>query len=529
MTARPPVAPPPPRPSWRIALGWLGWIALFGGVTLLMLALRDRLDKAHIALAYLLVVLGASARRGRALGLLLSVLSFAAFNLLFLPPYYTFVIANPLDWLALFAFLATSTVATQLLYRAQAEAEAARRRAREVDRLAAVGAEAINAARADDALAAIAAVIRETLDLESCDVYLREDDGRLCALTPTGAEAPAVPGIADWVAANARAALEGVDGVAHLTAAGDDLAAAAAPAAASRVLYLPLLVHDRVVGVLRVTARHTLALDAARRRGLSALTYYSALGAERVQLAREAGRAEALREADRLKDALLASVSHDIRTPLTTIKALAHDIAGGGDERALVIEEETDRLTRFVTDLLDLSRLQGGALHVSPELAAADDVVGAAVQRLSGTPGNERLHVTLDTEHPLLVGRFDFVHTLRILVNLVENALKYAPGAAPVELRVRRDGADLVFDVADRGPGVPPHERERLFEPFYRSQGMAPDVGSAGLGLSIARRLAEAQGGSLAVEDRPGGGSVFRLRVPAADLGPGSDGGGMPP
>jgi two-component system sensor histidine kinase KdpD len=352
-----------PRRRTRDVAAGIAWVAVLAAVTLGMLAVRARLDKAHVALAYLLVVLGGSVHRGRGIGLLLSGLAFAAFNFAFVPPYYTLAVGDPLDWLALIAFLVTSTVATHLLARVQ-------------------------------------------------------------------------------------------------------------------------------------TARERQALDAQR--------------------------AVALREADRAKDALLASVSHDLRTPLTTIKALAHAIAAEGDatesERALVIAQEADRLTRLVTDLLDLSRLAGGSLRVAPELVAADDVAGALIERLSGVPGSDRLHVALDTSHPLIVGRFDFAHTLRIVVNLVENALKYAPADTAVDVSITRDGARLVFAVSDRGPGVPAAERERIFAPFYRPAETAPDVSGAGLGLAIARRLAEAQGGTLTVEPRPGGGSTFVLRVPAADL-----------
>jgi two-component system sensor histidine kinase KdpD len=137
--------------------------------------------------------------------------------------------------------------------------------------------------------------------------------------------------------------------------------------AGARTLLLPLRVRERTVGVLVLLDAAGITFDAARRRLLQALAYYAALAAERVRLAAEAEHADALRQADRLKDALLASVSHDLRTPLTTIKALAHDIGVSGDERAVVIEEEADRLNRFVADLLDLSRLAGGALTVAPE------------------------------------------------------------------------------------------------------------------------------------------------------------------
>jgi two-component system sensor histidine kinase KdpD len=132
--------------------------------------------------------------------------------------------------------------------------------------------------------------------------------------------------------------------------------------------------------------------------------------------------------------------------------------------------------------------------------------------------GGRTIKSVIDLESPALVGRFDFTHSLRILGNLLENALRYTPAGGSVELGVRREGESLVFTVADRGPGIPAAEVERIFHPFYRRADAAPDVGRAGLGLSIARRLAEIQNGSLTYEPRQGGGSVFVLRLPAVDL-----------
>ena len=297
------------------ALRWAGWLAATAALTAAMAAVRAELETVHVALAYLLLVLAASARGTRALGLAVAVLSFLAFNFFFLPPYQTLGLADRRDWLVLFTFLAVATVATQLLHRA-------RRQAAEVERLSI-----------------------------------------------------------------------------------------------------------------------------------------------------EAGRAQALREADRLKDALIASVSHDLRTPLTTIKALAHDLGDTGDERAVVIEEEADRLNRFVADLLDLSRLNAGELRVAPEIVAAEDLVGAALQRVSGSLGAREIRAELHPGEPLLLGRLDFVQSLRVLVNLLENAHKYAPPETPIDLAADREGGRLVFRVADRGPGVPEGERERIFHPFYRRPG----------------------------------------------------------
>jgi two-component system sensor histidine kinase KdpD len=214
-----------------------------------------------------------------------------------------------------------------------------------------------------------------------------------------------------------------------------------------------------------------------------------------------------------MKDAVLASVSHDLRTPLTTIKALAHELAAAGDERASIIEDEADRLNKFVADLLDLSRLSAG-VSLSPEPNEAEDLIGAAMQRIGSPVGSGRVNVRVGGNEMLLFGLFDFGQTLRALVNLLENALKYSPADSVVDLAVDRRGDWLEFTVSDRGPGVPDEACERIFEPFYRPESSAPDIGGAGLGLSIARAIARGEQGDITYEPRPGGGSVFVLRVP---------------
>jgi two-component system sensor histidine kinase KdpD len=250
------------------------------------------------------------------------------------------------------------------------------------------------------------------------------------------------------------------------------------------------------------------------------LSYYAALAVERVRLEGEAAHAELLREADRFKDAFLASVSHDLRTPLTTIKALATELATGGDERAYAICEEADRLNRLVAELLDLTRLRGGGFPIHSELNPVDDLVGAAIQRVSGILGGRPLTVSMADGGTLLVGRFDLGQSIRILTNLLENAHRYSPEGTPVELTARSEGDHLVLRCSTAAPGVPKEEQERIFEGFYRPAGAPPDAGAFGLGLAIARQLAVAQGGTLTYTPRPGGGSCFVLTLPAARLEP---------
>ena len=488
--------------------------------TIGMLLVRPMLKEVHVALILLLVVLGASAAGGRVLGLAVAAVSFVIFDVLFLPPYNTLVVANPLDWLVLFAFLVTSVVAAQLLYRAQEEARAAHARAAEIDRLATLGAETLNAAHAMEALEAVANVIRSSTATDECEILMHSSSGFAVAAragqSPALDVTPSTRTLAEWVSDNGVAAIERRDGTTHLAEARPDASELALlQNGTALALLLPLRVRGRTVGVLRVGSEHGMHLDPERWRFLDAISYYAALGVERARLAAEAEHAAALREADRLKDALLASVSHDLRTPLTTIKAMAHDLRTLGDERSEIIEQEADRLNRFVADLLDLSRLNAGALPLHVELNAVDDLLGALVQRVEASLGTKRLVVSLEPGDALLFGKFDFVQALRALANLVENAKKYDRSDAPIEVTAERHGAEIAIQVADRGPGVPERERARLFEPFQRSDAAPRDGRGAGLGLSIARRVAEAQGGRLVYAAREGGGSVFTLLLPA--------------
>lgn len=502
---------------------WLFWGSLLVLTTALMLTVRSELDKAHVALALLLVVLAGSSAAGRTLGIALAGTAFLIFNFFFLPPYNTLVIANPLDWLVLFAFLVTGVVAAQLLENQRREARIARERAEEIDRLATLGAETLNAPRAEDALDAIASVIRQRMATEGCEIFLwQEGDGgglRLAGGTPTGAAAPRESDLLAYTVEHHGAAAMRADGT--LTLIGDALAAtlpgATNPLADLRALGIPLSVRGRIVGALRLSSPASFSLSDDQRRVLGALSYYAALGVERVRLAEAEEEAETLRRADRLKDALLASVSHDLRTPLTAIKGIANEIWRGGDpERAATIEQEADRLNEIVTDLLDLSLLNAGNLPLAIALNTADDVVGVALERVEALPGSRRIQAQVESEGGILVGVFDFSHTTRALTNLLENALKYSPAGTPVTLHASRCGDRLRFTVDDAGPGVTPGEEDRIFEPFYRSLRTADRVRGTGLGLSIARQLADAQHGSLTYHARDGGGSRFELELPGA-------------
>jgi two-component system, OmpR family, sensor histidine kinase KdpD len=505
----------------RRAVGWVVWIAILALTTLVLMGMRGSIELANVALTMLLVVLGGSVAGGRALGFMLAALSFVLINYYFQSPYDYFTVNKPIDWIVLVDFLATAFVTTELLARARQQAEAAEARASEVETLSQLGAESLQYATAEQALEAIASLVQRVMGADNCTIIpgeVAQNDRDNAKVGEGESESDAVAAMERRASARAvelgRPVLLNADNV-LVPHASADIAHPAAVIILTRQLALPLRAKERIIGVLAVRGDTPLILDGPRRRLLAALGYYAALAIERMRLMAEAAQSAALREAQRAKDEIFAAVSHDLRTPLTTIKALAHDIAHGGDERAATIEQQADRLNRMVADLLDLSRLNAGELPVRAEVNAAEDLVGAAIQQVSAAFAGRELRTSIAWTEPVLVGRFDFVHALRILVNLLENAHKYSPREQPVDIELARTGASIAISVADRGPGIPLAERGRIFEPFYRPARSTPDAGSAGLGLSIALRLAMAQGGSLDYSDRVGGGSVFTLRLPA--------------
>lgn len=508
-------------PAWAKRVPWrplLSWLVVVAGTTTLLRGLAPRVDKAHMALAFLLVVLAGSARAGRVVGLVLSVASFLTFNFFLIPPFHTFQVADPLDWAVLGTFLITGSVAAELLHRQQRATAIAERRAREIDRLAGLGAESLSVGRAEEAVTAIARVIRSELPVEDARIRLRRDLewSELVGDHLLADSDRATSELIDVALRERRIVALREDGTSQLMASGSALADILPLSGDFVELVVPLTVRHRTLGVLRLVDEAGLELQETHVGFADALAYYAALAVERTRLAAEAAHVGALREADRLKDAVLASLSHDLRTPLTSIRATANELRTEGEERAAVIEEEADRLNRLVTDLLDLSRLRTGSVPLDLELNAAEDLIGAALQRVGSLPGATEVRVRLAGDE-LPVGRFDFVHSLRAFTNLLENALRHSPDPGSVEVEVEQDEDGLHLRVLDRGRGVPLKDRDRLFEPFFRSASAAGGQGT-GLGLAIARSVAEAQDGAVHYRPRPGGGSIFELRLPGARL-----------
>ena len=286
------------------------------------------------------------------------------------------------------------------------------------------------------------------------------------------------------------------------------------------VLYLPIMTKDRVAGVLEVTGRPgSAAFRAESEQPLTTFVDQAALALERARLSEEAAQAAALAQSDELKSALLAAVSHDLRTPLASIKASATSLlddsvdwdAETRRDFLTAIDEETDRLTLMVSNLLDLSRIEGGALRPQMDWYDVDELIADVRSRMAARAAGHPLTVTVEPDLPPL--RFDYVEIAQVLVNLIENAVKYTPAGTPIAVSARMVPGAVEIAVHDDGPGIPPESQRRLFEKFYRARSGTSAPGS-GIGLSISKGLVEAHGGTISVESAPGAGTTFRFTLP---------------
>jgi two-component system, OmpR family, sensor histidine kinase KdpD len=290
----------------------------------------------------------------------------------------------------------------------------------------------------------------------------------------------------------------------------------------SEWFYLPLATARGTVGVLGLQSDAPEAvISPDQRRLLEALAGQAAVAIERTRLVREMEQARLLTETERLRDALLSTISHDLRTPLVSIIGAVSSLLTYGTtydentrrELLSTIQEEAERLNRFVANLLDMMRLESGALELRREWVDIGDVIGTALSRLVHSLSRYQLAVHVEPDLPMLC--IDFVLVEHVLVNLLENAAKYSPPQTVIRVNARREKQSIVVEVKDEGIGVPTADVERIFDKFYRVQRGDRQGAGTGLGLSICRGIIEAHGGRVAVRSRsPGKGTVFTVTFP---------------
>ncbi|HEY7148012.1 MAG TPA: DUF4118 domain-containing protein [Gaiellaceae bacterium] len=425
----------------------IGALALVTGA---IFALDSFAPVLSLGVLYVFAVLPVAVLFGLAWALPVSIASMLAFNWFFLPPKHTFTLSDSENWVALAVYLFTAVVVSGLAARG-------RRRAQESALLAEIAASLLEREQVRGELDRIAEEAARALQVESARIELGSQR------------------------------------------TGDDS--------------YPLEAGGRRVGTIHLE-RPRAGTAASRRHLLPALASLLGIAIDRERLAREALEAEALRRSDAMKTAVLRAVSHDLRTPLmailTSASALAReDLELGRDDRGQLAETilaEAERLDRLVGNLLDLSRLQAGAVRPAPDVWTVDDLVVQALDALGDAGG--RVHVSLPEETAAV--RVDAHQVQSALVNLVDNALKYSSDT--VGLHVTTTPSEVLVRIVDRGEGVPLGDLERIFEPFQR--GTNGVRGGAGLGLAIARGFAEANDGRVWAESRPGQGATFVLALP---------------
>ena len=270
-----------------------------------------------------------------------------------------------------------------------------------------------------------------------------------------------------------------------------------------------------VLGVYPPLPRHAFTADQLHL--LETFTNQTALAIERARLTEEMGKAQLQIEAERMRNSLLSSVSHDIRTPLASIMGATTELLRHKDkldphayELAQIAHEESQRLSRWVGNLLQMTRLESGSVQIEKEWQPLEEVVGTTLLRLEEMLTDHPLKPDLPDDLPLVL--IDSVLIEQVLVNLLENAIKYTPSGSPIDLSAWAEDQEVIVEVADYGPGLPSGEEERIFDKFYRIH--PTDYGGVGLGLSICRAIVEAHGGRIWAANRADGGAVFRFTLP---------------
>jgi two-component system, OmpR family, sensor histidine kinase KdpD len=481
------------RTMWGAATALVALAACTG----VLLAFRPHLSLATSALVLVVpVVLGVTVG-GFAVGAGAAILGFLVYDWFFIPPYGTLSVSSAQDWVALGVYLAVVLVVSRLVAVQQDARRVATDREDAVRRLFVVSEQMIGERSLDELLALVVTTVHDTFPTTWVAALL-PDDGQLSIVATAGRA------LTDE---DRDEAVGTVGSTQALTLVG----------ARTPVSRVALTARQRPVGQLVVAGA---SLDRFERQLLGAFANQAALAIERSQLRAKALRTELLEEVDRWRSALVGAVSHDLRTPLASIKAAVSTLRGevssipAEDRRVLLetIEDQCDHLTRLVANLLDMARLEAGTLTLRSEPQAVADIVDAAVVAVGHALGGHTLDVRIDRDLPLVEA--DLVLISQVLANLLTNASQHSPDVSVITISACQVGREVAMTVSDEGPGVPEQDRERIFHMLDRNAGS----GRAGLGLAISTAFVEAHGRRITVADAPGGGASFTFQLPAAVL-----------
>jgi two-component system sensor histidine kinase KdpD len=496
------------RPSSRLA-EYTGTVVIMAAMIAGCLAARSHLTTVDVAMLLLLGVVVVAARYRRGPALLATLVSIAAFDFLFVPPYYTFDVHDARYLLTFAVMLVVALTMSRLTGVIREHGLEAQVRERRASAVAALNAELAAAATHDEVLAILARHVERAVVGQVCTLGAEqlETDGAI-RVPLAGDVLTSMPEsvAARWVHQDGRSAGPGT-----------------ARCADSEALLVPIRNGNRHLGLVAVRPEPSDQVpDPEEVRLVEALAAQAAFGLERAVLAEQHQQARAAAEAERLRTSLLSSLSHDFRTPLATIEGAASsllDVDGtltpdGRHDLADTILEESRRMTRLVSNLLNMVRVETGALAVQKSWQPLEEALGVALLRVEERLKDHPVEVDLPPDLPLVP--IDELLIEQVFINLFENAAKYTPPCTAIAVTASPGAGEVCVEVADRGPGVPAGEEEAVFRKFYRAGGAAGGSapGGAGLGLTISRGIITAHGGRMWVEPRSGGGAAFRFTLP---------------
>lgn len=470
----------------RVALQILGSLAIIAAITFVGYRIV-RVNPTTVGFAYLVAILAVASSWGLVESLAASLAAMLCFNFFFLPPLLTLTVADPQNWVALFAFLATSIIASQLSARAKQRTYEAVARQQDMERLYTLS-RSLLLGDAEEAVAhGIARQIAQVFNFSAAALFDRATGSTYY----TGPED--VPEIDDRLR---EAALKG-------TLFQDD---------ATGTVVTAIRLGGEPVGALAL--RGQLPSDTV----LQALANLAAIGLEKARAQEAANRAEAARESQDLKSTLLDALAHEFKTPLTSMKASTSALLSGvvkepqaQQELIAVVNEEIDHLNRLVTEAVHVARIEAGDIQLDRTRQPLTPILAAALHSMESAL--EGRHVKVDVEQDLAQVHVDADMAVLALRQLLDNALQYSPRSSPIDLHASRRDGRAVISVSDHGAGVPVAERARIFDKFYRGSNSAGTYGT-GMGLAIARQIARAHGGEVWIEKTSSEGSDFCLSLP---------------
>lgn len=497
-------------------------------VTLALLPLREELGVLNVMLLLLMVSLGLGLTLGGGPAAIGAILAFFAFDYAFLPPYHTLTVSDPDHVLVLFVYLGVAIISATLVGRIRTRTMEAERESQRTTTLYDLNRALVSDATLDRLLSTITESVVSVYGSRSCRLISYEADETLRVLAVTPGTEPftidrQAAAVAQWVVQHALPAGLGTQRGTILQPHGSALHGAMQPKRIREsVLFVPIVTPSGVRGVLEVSGRPGGGrFSVEDERLLGNFANQAALALERTRMIDEITRVQVLEQSNELKSALLAAVSHDLRTPLTAIKASAsamldHSVVwsdNARDELLATIDEETDRLTLMVSNLLDLSRIEGGVLQPDRDWHAPDDLILDAVEYARRQFSDHEFIVEFPEDPPLPLMFLDWTQISQVLINVLGNAAKYSAPGTTVTVSGRLDGDMIEIRVQDMGIGIRKDYLEAIFERFFRVNAFGTVRGS-GIGLAICKGLVEAHGGSIRAESVPGSGTTMIVRLP---------------